>query len=342
LIYVVLVDSVNQVLIKKGDVMRIRNALLVAVAVGIMVMFTVSCGNAASQQFAAKVNGVGIKTQTLDAAVNNFMENQKAFGATVKPEEKDKLRKDILNELISAELLYQQSQKAGPGDLSKEVDSQLENIKKGFGSDQEFQKVLKERGIDVKDLKEDIKKGVYINAFLEKNIFSKMAPVSEEAKKKEYETNKDKLNMPEEVKASHILIKFSDKATPEEKQKAMEKIDALRARAISGEDFTELAKANSEDASAANGGDLGYFRRGEMVKPFEDAAFGLDKDQISPVVETQFGYHTLKVTDKKPARTLTYEEVSNDIATFLLNKSKRDEVNKFVEEARKKAKIEIP
>ena len=323
--------------------MNIRNTWFAAAAAAVLTLFCVVSSNAASQKgsFAAKVNGAGIKTATLNAAVNNYVENQKMFGVTVKDEEKDKLKKDILNELISAELLYQASQKAGLGDMSKEVDSQLENIKKGFGSDQEFQKVLKERGIEIKDLKEDIKKGIYINAYLEKDVFSKLGPVTEDEKKQEYEGNKDKLNVPDEVKASHVLIKVGDKAAAEEKQKAKEKIEALRARAMSGEDFAKLAKENSEDASAPNGGDLGYFKKGDMVKPFEDAAFGLEKDQISPVVETQFGYHVIKVTDKKAAHTLTYEEVSKDIEKFLLNKHKRDEINKTTESLRKNAKIEI-
>lgn len=323
--------------------MRIRNTWFAALAVAVLVLFCVVDSNAASQKdgFAAKVNGVGIKVATLDAAVNNFIENQKMYGVTVKEEEKDTLKKDILTELVSAELLYQASQKAGLGNLTKEVDTQLENIKKGFGSEEEFQKVLKERGIDIKSLKEDIKKGIYINAYLEKNVFSKMSPVTEDQIKQEYEANKDKLNVPDEVKASHILIKVGEKATPEEKQKAKEKIDALRARLMSGEDFAKLAKENSEDGSAVNGGDLRFFRKGEMVKPFEDAAFGLEKDQISPVVETQFGYHIIKTTDKKAAHTLAYEEVSKDIENFLINKNKRDQVNKTVEGLKKGAKIDI-
>nr|MBU1328240.1 peptidylprolyl isomerase [Candidatus Omnitrophota bacterium] len=323
--------------------MRIRNIWFAAAAFIAIVLFSIVSSDAASQKegFAAKVNGVGIKKTTLDAAVNNFIENQKMFGTAVKEEEKDKLRKDILNELVSAELLYQESQKASLGDLSKDVDSQLGNIKKGFGSDQEFQKVLKERGIELKDLKEDIKKGISINAYLEKNVFSKLSPVTEDEKKQEYEANKDKLDVPDEVKASHVLIKAGEKATPEEKQKAKEKIEALRTRAMSGEDFAKLAKENSEDGSASNGGDLGYFRKGQMVKSFEDAAFGLEKDQISPVVETQFGYHVIKVTDKKAAHTLTYEEVSKDIEKFLIDKRKRDEVNKTLDALKKNAKIEI-
>jgi len=323
--------------------MQIRNNWFIAVAVVALVLFCIVSTNAVAQKesFAAKVNGVEIKTATLDAAVNNYVENQKMFGVTIKDEEKDKLKKDILNELVSAELLYQASQKAGIGDLSKEIDTQLENIKKGFGTEEEFQKVLKERGIGIKDLKEDIRKGSYINAYLEKEVFSKLGPVTEDEKRQEYETNKDKLNVPDMVRASHILIKVGEKATAEEKQKAKEKIEALRTRAMSGEDFAKLAKENSEDASSSNGGDLGDFKKGDMVKPFEDAAFGLEKDQISPVVETQFGYHVIKVTDKKAAHTLTYEEVSEDIAKFLVNKHKRDEVNKTVDALRKNAKIEI-
>ncbi len=323
--------------------MRNRKIWFVVLAVAVLALFSVVSSNAASQKeaFSAKVNGVGIKTVTLDAAVNNFIQNQKMMGGTIKDEDKDKLKKDILNELVSAELLYQASQKVTLGDLSKDVDSQFESIKKGFGSDQDFQKVLKDKGIEVKDLKEDIKKGVSINAYLAKNVFPNIGPVTDAEKKQEYETNKDKLNVPDEVRASHILIKVSEKAAPEEKQKAKDKIGALRARAMSGEDFAKLAKENSEDSSAANGGDLGFFRKGEMVKPFEDAAFGLEKDQISPVVETQFGFHVIKVTDKKAAHTLTYEEVSKDIENFLTNKHKRDEINKTVEGLKKNAKIEI-
>ena len=329
--------------IEKENVMCIRNVWFGAIIIVTIVLFSIISSHAASQkeEFVAKVNGVGIKAVTLEAALNNYVENQKMYGVTVKDEEKDKLKKDILNELVSAELLYQASQKASLGDLSKNVDTELATIKKGFGSDQDFEKALKERGIEIKDLKEDIRKGVYINTYLDKNVFSKLSAVTEAEKKQEYDSNKDKLSVPDEVSASHILIKTGEKATPEEKQKAKEKIDALRARAMSGEDFAKLAKENSEDGSASKGGDLGYFGKGQMVKPFEDAAFSLEKGQISPVVETQFGYHIIKVADKKTAHTLTYEEVSNDIEKFLMNKHKRSEVDKITETLKKSAKIEI-
>ncbi len=294
----------------------------------------------AAQKYAAKVNGAAINNASLEAAVNNFVENQKMFGVEVKEEDKDKIRKDVLEELISAELLYQEAKKAGLGDLGKSIDEKYENIKKGFASEEEFKKALKERDISEKELKKDIEKGVYISTFLEKNVYNNIV-ITDAEKKEEYEKNKDKLDIPEHVRASHILIRIEPGASDDDKKTAREKIDELRKEALAGEDFAELAKANSQDGSASNGGDLGYFRRGDMVKPFEDAAFALQNEEISKVIETQFGYHIIKLTDRKEAHTLTYSEVENDIEGFVLNRRRNEELNKFVEGLRKSAKVKI-
>ena len=302
-------------------------------------IFITSC-SAATSKLAARVNRVAIRNTVLDAAMNNFIENQKAMGVVVKEEDKDKLRKDILEELISAELLYQESKKAGLGNLSEEVTEQFENIKKGFESEDEFKNILKDRGVTERELKADIKKGVYITNFLENNVYKDIS-ITEEDKRREYEKNKDKLNIPEQVKASHILIRVEQGASEEKKKNAMEKIQSLREKLINGEDFAELAKENSEDPSSANGGDLGYFARNNMVKPFEEAAFGLEPDGISEIVETPFGYHIIKLMDKTPARILSYEEVNDDMGKFLLNQRRAEGLNSFVEELRNDAKIEV-
>ncbi|MBU1006549.1 MAG: peptidylprolyl isomerase [Candidatus Omnitrophica bacterium] len=294
----------------------------------------------AAPKLAAKVNGVSIKTETLDAAISNFIENQKAFGMDIKEEDKVELRKGVLDELISAELLYQESNKAKLGDLSKEAEAQFDSIKKGFDSDDDFKKVMKEKGITEKDIKADIKKGVYINAYLTGNVYNTIT-VTDAEKLAEYEANKDKLDIPEQVKASHILIRVGENATDAEKEEIRKKIDELRQRALSGEDFAELAKASSEDGSAPNGGDLGYFRRGMMVMPFEEAAFSLGIEEISGIVETQFGYHIIKVTDKQDPRKLNYVEVEPEITRFLTNKKKGEKVSEIVADLKKKAKIEI-
>ncbi|MBU1062169.1 MAG: peptidylprolyl isomerase [Candidatus Omnitrophica bacterium] len=317
---------------------KINTYLYGVVILMLMLSCAISC-SAAGSKYAAKVNGEGIKSVTLEAAIDNFIENQKLLGMTFEEGDKDRLRTDILEELISAELLYQESKKSGLGDLTKEVEEQLDNIKSGFESDKEFNDILKERGIAVKDLKEDIRKGVYIKEFLEKNIYTDVA-VSEEEKKTSYEENKDRFNVPEQVKVSHILIRVEKSASPEEKDAANKKIEELRKRVVSGEDFAELAKENSEDASGPRGGDLGYFRRGVILKSLEDVAFGLEKDEISEVVETDFGYHIIKLADRKAPHTLSYSEVEANLGRMLLEQRRKETLDKFIAGLREKAKIE--
>jgi peptidyl-prolyl cis-trans isomerase C len=295
--------------------------------------------DAASSKYAAKVNGKTVKSTTLDFAVENFCENQKMMGVNIEDEDKKILREKILDELISAELLYQESKKAGLGNLTKKVDEQFDSIKKGFKTEKEFNNLMKERGLSEKELRESIEKGVYIETFLETEVYSDIT-IDETEKIQEYDNNKDKLNVPEQVNASHILVRVSKEAAEEEKNNLRTKIEGLRNKAAAGEDFAELARANSEDGSASVGGNLGYFKRGDMVKPFEDAAFGLKPGEVSDIVETDFGYHIIKLNDIKPAHLLAYEEVEKEIERFLLNKHRIAKLSEYVEKLRKDAKIE--
>jgi len=325
--------------INQGGSMRIRNISIIFIAL-ILILWNSSITEAASK-YAAKVNGKAVKNITLEAAVNNFVENQKLMGVVFNEEDKDKLRSDILQELISAELLYQQSKKAKLPNMKEEVNKQLGNIKDAFTSDKEFKEVLKDRGISEKDLKEDIKKGVYIKAFLDKEVYINIV-VTEKEKQEEFEKNKDKLKVDEQVRAAHILISFPENATKEQKKVAKEKVNELRKKALAGEDFAKLAKENSHDTtSAARGGNLGYFEKGVMVPEFEKAVFSLKKDQISNVVETKYGYHIIKLFDKKAPRKLNYEEVASGISRFIANNKKNEKLEKFVETLRETAKIKI-
>ncbi len=134
-----------------------------------------------------------------------------------------------------------------------------------------------------------------------------------------YENNKEKYVHKEQVRASHILIKI-DKKTTEQAAKA--KIEEIKKELDKGADFAELAKKYSQDGSASNGGDLGFFGKGQMVPEFEKAAFSLKKGEISNPVKTQFGFHLIKVTDKRPAGNEKFETVKLKIAKILLSKDK--------------------
>jgi peptidyl-prolyl cis-trans isomerase C len=133
-----------------------------------------------------------------------------------------------------------------------------------------------------------------------------------------------------------------DPKTADAAQKASAKktLQDIKARLAKGEDFAALAKEFSQDSSSANNGDLGYFRRGQMVKPFEDAAFSLKPNEVSDIVETQFGYHLIKVYDKKPESVIAYDDVKDRIAEQIRQDKLKQEVMEYIQELRKSAKIE--
>ncbi|MFH1479326.1 MAG: peptidylprolyl isomerase [Candidatus Omnitrophota bacterium] len=294
----------------------------------------------AKSDFVATVNGVGIKTITMETAVDNFIESQELLGITLTGEEVEELKKVILEELISAELLYQKSKKAKLGNLEKDINEQFDSIKKGIGSDQEFKDVLKERAIGENDLKEDIRKGVYIKTFLDKELYNSIK-ITEEAKKEEYEKTKDRLVMPTMRKTQHILLKIPANATEDEKKSIKDKMASIREKAVSGEDFGKLAREYSEDTSSSQDGELDYFAKDEVVEPFGEASFNLKENEISQVVETNYGYHIIKFLDEKPGHALTYDEVKGYVEIHLLNISRKEALDKYVEELRKGAKIVV-
>ncbi|HHL39082.1 MAG TPA: hypothetical protein ENJ37_01110 [Deltaproteobacteria bacterium] len=162
-----------------------------------------------------------------------------------------------------------------------------------------------------------------VRAFYARLSYDRLAKeveVPEEEVKSYYEKNIIEFQEPKEVRASHILIRPDEtaldrtKARDEARARAEDILKRLRA----GEDFAELAIKYSKDpGSSAKGGDLGFFRMGTMVKPFEDAAFALGKGELSDIVETTFGFHIIKVTDIKDARLRTYNEVKDAIAAKL-------------------------
>lgn len=142
-----------------------------------------------------------------------------------------------------------------------------------------------------------------------------------------YEDNVDMFKEDKQVKARHILFKVGRDATPEEEKKVRERALEVLEKARRGDDFSELAKRYSEGPTKENGGDLGYFSSGQMVKPFEDVAFNMEKGQISDLVRTSFGYHIIKVEDIREARTKELAEVREQISDILTRTQSMDLAN---------------
>lgn len=126
----------------------------------------------------------------------------------------------------------------------------------------------------------------------------------------------------------------------QKKDEARKKIDTIQEKLKSGADFATLAKDESDCPSKEKGGDLGYFGKGQMVKPFEDAALALTPGQTSGVVETQFGYHIIKLTDKKPEGIMPFADVKDQLIQYLKQEKVKTELDSYIASLEKTAKIE--
>jgi peptidyl-prolyl cis-trans isomerase C len=286
----------------------------------------------------ARVNGSAINALELTRARKIMLSGQR--GITPSADQQKEADKQALSQLVSAELLYQAGQKLEIKDIEKQVDDKLAQGKSKFANEEDFAKALKDLDMGEKELRDYTRRDLIISNFIEKSIAPKVA-VSEEDAKKFYDQNADKFTKPESIKVSHILIGVDAKAKDDEKKAAREKAEKLRKELAGGADFAALAKANSTCPSSQQGGDLGYFGKGQMVPAFEKAAFALKPGEVSDVVETQFGFHIIKMTGQKPAEKVEFKEVRQRIEDYLKNQKIGAAVNDYLVETRKTAKIEL-
>ena len=285
----------------------------------------------------AKVNGKPIYAAELQRAKSAYQSGQPK--QQIPPEKQKEFDQQALDQLVSAELLYQAGQKLEIKDLDKQVEEKISQGKKRFPTEQDFEKKIKELGMTENDLRDYTRRDIVISNYVQQNFASKIT-VSEEDSKKFYDQNSDKFKQPESVRASHILVGVDAKATDEDKKKAREKIESVRRALAGGADFSKMAKENSTCPSSQQGGDLGYFGKGQMVPAFEQIAFSLKPNEISDVVETQFGYHIIKLVDKKDASSVPFKDAKPRIDDYLKGQKLTTAVTAYLDETRKTAKIE--
>jgi peptidyl-prolyl cis-trans isomerase C len=284
----------------------------------------------------ALVNGTSITQGEFDKAFNYAKQQALRTGKGLNEAQ---IKEGVLKQLIGSELLYQESKKEGIKIDQKTVDERLEQWKKRFPNDQEYQSALKNANMSEAQIKADIGRGMTIEKLIVEKFVDKTT-IPEAEIKAYYDSHSDLFKQPEQVKASHVLIKVEPKATEPEKAEALKKMKEVQEKQKKGEDFAALAKEYSECPSRAKGGDLGYFGRGQMVPPFEEVAFKLTPGEVSDIVKTRFGYHLIKVVDKKPESTASYESIKERIGQYLKQEKVQKEVEQFVENLRKQAKVE--
>ena len=287
-----------------------------------------------------KVNGSVITKPELDRAVKALL-MQNRVSQPLPPEQMKKAAEVALEQLTAAELLYQEGKKLEIRNLEQLVEERYQKNRAGFPSQAEYEKTLGSMGMTDKDVREAMRREIVVNNFVQQQFFAKAA-CSEEQARKFYEDNKAKLFLKgERLSASHILVSVDQKGAAQDRQKAKQKAEALLKRGQNGEDFAQVARKESTCPSKAVGGELGVFGRGQMTLPFEQAAYALKKQgDLSQVVESEFGYHIIKLKERIAPSTERYEEVREKIVQFLKQEQTRNTVAEFVAKLRSKAKIE--
>jgi len=330
-----------------------KTRTITAAAAILLLLFTYACSQGqqpaanpdsssvpAASDAAAMVNGKPIPMAELQTAVRNVvlqngMDDSQldAFMTQFGPR--------ILDQLIDGELLFQTAVKEGYGASPEAIDAAFAELSGRYETPEEFQAEMEKRGFEESTLRESINRQLSIQKYIQETIVPE-AVVPEDMVRKAYDENPQNFTTQEQVKASHILINSSESDPQEKKDAALKKAKEVAALAkAKGADFAALAREHSEGPSGPSGGDLGYFTRGRMVKPFEDAAFSLKVNEVSDPVLTQFGYHIIKVTDRKEASTVPFEEVQERLEQDLTNRMVSEMIGRKLSELRKEAKIEV-
>lgn len=299
----------------------------------------VAAKTGAAQDKVAVVNGTVITRADFDAEMNRLERQMAMSGRAPNPAETSEMQKRVLDGLVDRELLKQESKKLGIKVDDSEINQQIANLKQRFSSEQEYTGFLAKMNLTDATLKAQMRQDLTIKKLIDQQVGSRVTVTPEEAKAF-YTSNPELFKAPEMVRASHILIKVDPNASAQDKTKARERITAIQKRVKGGEDFAALAKESSECPSGANGGDLDYFQRGQMVGPFEDAAFSLKPGSVSEIVETQFGYHLIKVTDKKDASTVSYDEIKSKLEDYLKQQKVNEQLAQYIGQLKAGAKIQ--
>ncbi|MEQ8200331.1 MAG: peptidylprolyl isomerase [Syntrophomonadaceae bacterium] len=283
----------------KWEVPTQRNMLLglVAVLLAALIPLGISYYQANSQAVAT-VDGQRIEQEEL----YQFMVRQNGPQA--------------LDSLVSQKIVELEAGKRNVGVSEEEIQADLQSYYDYYGGEEAFMQTLAASGYTLERVREDIALNIKIEKLLEPRI-----AISDEEMKTYFEENQADFAREEQVQASHILVDTEEKARE------------IEQRLANGEDFAQLARENSTDtASAANGGDLGFFGRGQMVAEFEAAALGMQVGQVSEPVKTDYGYHIIKVTGKKAAQPPDFEQSRDKIREALFEQKSQAEFDTWLQE----------
>lgn len=286
---------------------------------------TCSAEKEQSGNIVATVNGKNITQEVLVNRLKMFTD--------ITPETAASMRQEIIDQLITDILLDEFIDKQGLIVSSDEIEREVDRIRNTINSNQKnaiqsLEQILVSIGSNIDEFKKSIKYSIALEKYFHTRLDDKTL-------KKYFDENKSLFNG-ETVKVSHILIDTRNMKTAEELSHALEQIKTIKREIDRGVPFDEGVKKYSNCPSAQNGGDLGFIqRKGTFAKSFLDAAFSLKAGQVSEPVQTEYGYHLIKVTDKKEGDNIQFDDVREKVRLEAVDA----EILTLIDRLRKEAKI---
>lgn len=336
--------SGNGMGMQKEHMLMKRNILSLLFLSVLLVAVPASAGE---EELVAVVNGAGITKVEFD---RNWPAYLNRLGIPLTHADKsgkvDEFKKGLLDLLVDQELLFQEAKKMGKMAGEEQVNEVVARERKDFteashaGQAQgTFEDALAQSGLTLERYTDYVRRRMTVQNLVVGHYGDKTT-VSEKDIDDFYAGNPDNFATAETLRARHILFKVAPDAGEEAKIEVRNKAEEVLGKARGGEDFAALAQAHSQGPSGPKGGDLGFFGRGKMVPPFDEAVFSLKPGEISDIVETRFGYHIIKLEERSDAATVSREEAADQIREFLKAQKVNEAVFARLEALRKEAKVE--
>jgi parvulin-like peptidyl-prolyl isomerase len=287
----------------------------------------------------ARVNGVPIRADDLAAAMDAVIPLT-SYHQNVKPEKVEELRKQALDGLIDEELRYQEAVRLKIQVAPIAVEQALERARKAYRGREDFERARRASGATMPQLRASILRALKIQKAYEQVVASRCR-VREAEAASYYRENTARFVLPEQLRPSLITIGVDPAATPEQWKRARQQAEDVARQIGAGASFEALARQHSSDASKLQGGDLGFIHRGQLIEEFERALSGLAAGQVSPVVQTIYGFHLLRLVDSRPAAQKTFAEVKTTLVRDLTETRCSQASAEWVTRLRGAARVEI-
>jgi peptidyl-prolyl cis-trans isomerase C len=311
-----------------------------AIAVGIILTSSPATAQetkgAAEQQVVAEVNQIKISKHQLELELNRQLQQELSY---YDQSQRQLLRKKLLSRMVERELLLQAARSAGFTPSEQDLSSFMQSLKRGFPNNGSFLSELEKHGIDENTFTSGIRDDLTIKNYVQQTIFAGINIDDREAEEA-FRKSPEDYRLPEEIHVRHILLKVTDEAGQEKVSQVEQLARQIAAEAKAGNvDFGFLAKKYSEAPNSGQGGDLGFVTRNQLDQHFSDAAFSLDPGNISDPVRTRFGFHIIKVEEKRGGTVPEFSTVKERVKAALVSSKQEQMLAEQLEKLRKQSRV---